>query len=509
MTNSGGPTLLYGPQQDAVNAPTGPILVEGGPGTGKSFVLAARAARLLAGGVDPKAIFRLTPNAHMVEEIRRTLPTEMRGIIDGVTKEASEAVQIHSIQDLAELCLREVGPTSVGFSSDAKLLSRRESEEIIRQLLSPSTLQDRVADGDIPDILRWHRFRRSTIPETEVPGIPSLWHEIVDLYEREKRHQNALDQEDIILLATRAIEGSPDYLRRWREIRKPHYLVDNFQNLTRSQYRFLQTFAGTDGSLVAAGDRSLCIGTWWGADANLLDRFRQDNPACTHVKLSFNRRLTADLHAFAAHLRVTPPTDQPLPRAAGGNATSGGTRSTKPTLLRFHGSKLAMYFHVVQQMVQQIKSAMLQGQAPEDFAILVRRHSPIDTLEPFLRVREIPCRVLGQDRQGGAPPPGEGLAVGTFHAAQGRQWRHVWIADVDEDTIPGPIPPTQRDWIQEERRLLYVAATRAAESLHLICSTRNGIPSESRFLRAAGNLLTIEDAESGPSNRRYATGARQ
>ena len=506
MTKSGGPTRLYGPQQDAVNAHTGPILVEGGPGTGKSFVLAARAARLLAGGVDPKAIFRLTPNAHMVEEIRRTLPTEMRGIIDGVTKEASEAVEIHSIQDLAVFFLQNLGPASVQVSNDFKPLSRRQSEEIVKQLLSPRTLQARVADGDIPDILRWHRFRRSTIPETEVPGIPSLWHEIVDLYEREKRNQNKLDHEDIILLATRAIEGSPDFVRYWRESRQPHYLVDDFQNLTQSQYRFLQTLAGTNGSLVAAGERSLCIGTWWGADAGLLDRFRQDNPACTHVKLSINLRLTADLHAFAARLRVTPPTDQPLPRAAEGNATSGGTRSTKPTLLRFHGSKLAMYYHVVQQMVQQIKSAMAQGQALEDFAILVRRHSSIDPLERFLSGRGIPCRVLVQD---GAPPPREGLAVGTFHAAQGRQWRHVWIADVDEDTIPGPIPPTQRDWVQEERRLLYVAATRAAESLHLICSTRNGIPSESRFLRAAGNSLTIEDAESGPSNRRYATGARQ
>ena len=505
MTNSGGPTRLYGPQQDAVNGPTGPILVEGGPGTGKSFVLAARAARLLAGRVDPKSIFRLTPNAHMVEEIRRTLPRELRGIVDGVSKEASEAVEIHSIQDLAVLFLRHLGPASVQVSNDFKPLSRRQSEEIVRQLLSPSNLQARVADGDIPDILRWHRFRRSTIPETEVPGIPSLWHEIVDLYEREKRRQNALDQEDIILLATRAIEGSPDFIRRWRETRKPHYLVDDFQNLTQSQYRFLQTLAGTNGSLVAAGESNLCIGTWWGADAGLLDRFRQDNPACKHVKLDFNLRLSADLHAFAARLRETPPTDQPRRRNAEGNATSGGTRSTKPALLRFHGSKPAMYYHVAQQ----IKSAMARGQAPEDFAILVRRHSPVDQLKSFLSVNGIPCRELGQDRQVGAPPPGEGLAVGTFHAAQGRQWRHVWIADVDEDTIPGPIPPTQRDWIEEERRLLYVAATRAAESLHLICSTRNGMPSESRFLIPARGLLTIEDAESGPSNRRYATGARQ
>ena len=497
MTNSGGRTLLHGTQPDAVNAPIGPVLVEGGPGTGKSFVLAVRAARLLAEGVDPKAIFRLTPNAHMVGELRRTLPRELTRIIDGVSREASSAVQIHSIHGFAELWLREVGLASVGFSSDAKLLSRRESEEIIRQLLSPSTLQDRVADGDIPDILRWHRFRRSTIPETEVPGIPSLWHEIVNLYEQEKRHQVALDQEDIILLATRAIEGSPDDLRRWREIRKPHYLVDNLQNLTRSQYRFLQTVAGTGASLVAAGERSLCIGAWWGADAGLLDRFRQDNPACRHVKLSFNLRLTAGLHAFAALLRGTPPTDQPGRRTAEGKATSGGTRSTKPTLVRFHGSKLAMYYHVVQQ----IKSAMAQGQAPEDFAILVRRHSPIDPLERFLSLSGIPCRVLGQERQGGAPPPRGGLAVGTFHAAQGRQWRHVWIADVDDDTIPGPIPPTPLDWIEEERRLLYMAATRAAESLHLIYSTRNGMPRESRFLIAALDLLTIEDAEPGPSNR--------
>ena len=45
--------------------------------------------------------------------------------------------------------------------------------------------------------------------------------------------------------------------------------MDDLQNLTGTQYRFLQVLAGAKGSVVAAGDRNQCVGAWWGADAGL------------------------------------------------------------------------------------------------------------------------------------------------------------------------------------------------------------------------------------------------
>ena len=499
MTNSGGRTLPNRPQQDAANAPIGPVLVEGGPGTGKSFVLAFRAARLLEGGVDPKAIFRLTPNIHLVPEIRTTFPSQLMRMNDRVTKEAAEAVQVGTIPGLAESLLRDLGPDTVQVSSDFLRWFPRQSEEVIRQLLSTSTLRARISHEDIPDILRWHRFRRSLFPEAEVPGIPSLWHEIVDLYEQEKRRQNALDTEDITRLAIKAIEGSPDQVRSWREVRRPHLrshlLVDDFQNLTQCEYRFLHGLMGANGSLVAAGDRRQCVGTWRGADPGLMDRFRKDNPECKHVILSRNFRSTPMLQDLAALLAHRLPAGH-LPRNTGpDNLSSGETRGDTPTLRGFHGARLSMYDWVAAQT----QTAVRKGGDLRDMAILMRRHSSIREMETLLRRYEIPFHVLVQDTLVGPPPTRESLAVSSFHAAQGRQWRHVIIVDVDDDTVPGPGPPTHLEWIQEERRLFYVAATRAEQSLGLVYSTENGDLRVSRFLAGLLPRLEVHDVEPTPS----------
>lgn len=497
MTNSGRSRGLTNPQRDAVAAPTGPVLVEGGPGTGKTLVLAARMAWLLTQDVDARAMLLLTPNMRLAEETRRTLPSTLRLLTERVTREASEAVQVVSIQGLAESFLRRLGPNSVGISSEFNHWSHQESEEITKGLLSASNLHGRVSDGDIPDVLRWHRFRRSRLPETEVPGIPGLWNEIVELYEQEKRRQTALDEEDIALLAIKAIEGNLDALRLFQERRRSHFLVDDFQNLTQPQYRLLQVLAGTNGSVVAAGERNQCIGTWWGADASLLNRFKGDNPGCKHVKLSINFRSTEALHGFSARLASIPPLDTLPPGTGKGDAISGGTPSTKPRLLRFHGSRLSMY----EYLGKRIQSDMEKGQPLDDLAILMRRLSSIKVLGTILGRYGIPYHVLAQDSSREVIPPREGLALSTFHGAQGREWGHVFIADVDDDIVPGPIPPTNSEWIAEERRLLYVAATRAAENLDLIYSTRNGMARESRFLIVARDLLNVEDIPLAPSEK--------
>lgn len=53
-----------------------------------------------------------------------------------------------------------------------------------------------------------------------------------------------------------------------------------------------------------------------------------------------------------------------------------------------------------------------------------------------------------------------GVSVLTFHGSKGREWDHVWIVGVDNGVCPNI-----RSSIEEERRLLYVALTRARRSL--------------------------------------------
>ncbi len=60
------------------------------------------------------------------------------------------------------------------------------------------------------------------------------------------------------------------------------------------------------------------------------------------------------------------------------------------------------------------------------------------------------------------------LILSTIHSAKGQEWRIVYILHVVDGSIPSDMACGSTEEIEEERRLLYVAMTRARDELHLI-----------------------------------------
>jgi len=89
------------------------------------------------------------------------------------------------------------------------------------------------------------------------------------------------------------------------------------------------------------------------------------------------------------------------------------------------------------------------------------------------------------------------LILSTIHSAKGQEWRSVFVLNCVDGCIPSDLATGSSDEIEEERRLLYVAMTRAKEELSLITplrfythgQTRGGdrhvLASRSRFLPPA------------------------
>ena len=75
--------------------------------------------------------------------------------------------------------------------------------------------------------------------------------------------------------------------------------------------------------------------------------------------------------------------------------------------------------------------------------------------------------------QGGTPVPDEDyLTLSTIHSAKGREWKCVHILNVVDGCIPSDMATGTAEEIEEERRLLYVAMTRAKDYLNLIVPQR-------------------------------------
>jgi ATP-dependent DNA helicase UvrD/PcrA len=64
------------------------------------------------------------------------------------------------------------------------------------------------------------------------------------------------------------------------------------------------------------------------------------------------------------------------------------------------------------------------------------------------------------------------LILSTIHSAKGQEWRSVFVLNVVDGCIPSDLATGSTAEIEEERRLLYVAMTRAKDHLHLLLPQR-------------------------------------
>ncbi|ANT50904.1 ATP-dependent helicase [Mesorhizobium amorphae] len=64
------------------------------------------------------------------------------------------------------------------------------------------------------------------------------------------------------------------------------------------------------------------------------------------------------------------------------------------------------------------------------------------------------------------------LMLSTIHSAKGQEWKNVVVLNSVDGCIPADLGVGTKEDIEEERRLLYVAMTRAKDSLHLVMPQR-------------------------------------
>jgi DNA helicase-2/ATP-dependent DNA helicase PcrA len=100
------------------------------------------------------------------------------------------------------------------------------------------------------------------------------------------------------------------------------------------------------------------------------------------------------------------------------------------------------------------------------------------------------------------------LILSTIHSAKGQEWRNVFVLNGVDGCIPSDLATGSDEEIDEERRLLYVAMTRAKEDLHIVVPQRFYVhhqahlgdrhvwASRTRFIPA--HLMPLFDAHAWP-----------
>src|SRR6185369_15364875 len=73
------------------------------------------------------------------------------------------------------------------------------------------------------------------------------------------------------------------------------------------------------------------------------------------------------------------------------------------------------------------------------------------------------------------------LILSTVHSAKGQEWDSVFVLNVNDGSFPNEFAAGKPALVEEERRLLYVAITRARRDLHLVAPLRFYVTQQSRW----------------------------
>ncbi len=452
-------------QSDAVFAPESRVAVYAGAGAGKTRVLTLRVARLVDEGVDPSHILVVTFSRKAAQELRRRL-----------WKLGVEGVRAGTFHRTA-LELIEISRAERGQGPPQLITDRRRA--LARVAATFPTIRNDRAGAQLDTEVTWAKSVGLT-PESysdaarQARRRPSLGADTVALvwerYEKSKRSQGLLDFDDLILEANRALED-PRFAEaiHWRS---RHVLVDEFQDVNPMQFELVERLMTPTTTLFCVGDPNQSIYGFNGANPTLLRNLNQRFDGTRLIVLDANHRSTPEIVAAAA--AVLPASDQRETRST----QQGGSI---PEIVAISDDRAEAAY-----VASRSRSMRGPNGRWRSIAVLARTNAQLDAFEEAFAAAGVPAERLAPDlsrasdvrsptdaaRPGSeAPPRSDAVALGTFHRAKGLEWPTVFVVGAADGMVPHAAASSP-EAMDEERRLLHVALTRAERDLVVTWAAR-------------------------------------
>lgn len=287
---------LNSAQQEAVQALNGPLLVLSGAGTGKTRVLTARLAELVATDTaKPWNILAVT--------FTNKAAREMKMRVANMVGPMAEQVWLGTFHALAARMLRTHADL-VGLRPDFTILDADDQTRLLKQLLEAKDLDAkrwpaRMLGGVIS---RW-KDRGLTPEKVGVAEAGDLangqMREIYADYQARLLALNAADFGDLLLHVLTILQNHPDVLAEYHA-RITHVMVDEYQDTNVAQYLWLRLLIGNRHNLCCVGDDDQSIYGWRGAEVGNILKFESDFVGAKTVRLEENYRSTGHILAAAS-----------------------------------------------------------------------------------------------------------------------------------------------------------------------------------------------------------------
>ena len=371
-------------QKEAVRCTSGPLLVIAGPGSGKTRVLTARVAYLIAvRAAWPSQILALTFTNKAAREMqRRVLALLPRGAGQGIAMGT-----FHSV--MARLLRRELRDGWLpGYTNRFAIYDKDDSLRVIRQLMDEHNIDKKsINPNSVAAIISRAKNAMIAPGQFEQNARTPIEKQVAKLYHPylETLHRaDAMDFDDLLLKPLELFRSCPPVLEKYQQ-RWRHVHIDEYQDTNRVQYLLSHAISQDHRNICVVGDDAQSIYSFRGADMrNILD-FNKDYPDAKVVRLEQNYRSTQTIVRLADSI-IKGNTNQlkknlwtqndPGDRVVLIDALNGVMEANKATdCIRSHRQRNAYAY--------------------KDFAILYRTNAQSRPFEDSLRAKGVPYRVVG------------------------------------------------------------------------------------------------------------------
>jgi superfamily I DNA/RNA helicase len=260
-------------QRSAATAPPGPVLCVAPAGSGKTTTLVARIAWLVDAGTDPSTITAITFNKRAAEELAERSDAALGplGVPAGTVRVRTfhalgREILIAAGRDVDALVDRGALVAELWPSISAAERGRLDTAFSRLKLDLAVTAAEVAADPDAGPLARAYV-----------------------MYEGALTARAALDFDDLIRDALTVLDDAPELLASWRE-RCAHLLVDEVQDVDRSQLRLTLLLAAPTNRVFLVGDDDQSIYGWRLADVRRVLALGESLPGLRRVDLEVNHR---------------------------------------------------------------------------------------------------------------------------------------------------------------------------------------------------------------------------
>ncbi len=351
-----------------------------GAGSGKTQVITSRIVHLLKNK-------RIPPEEILAVTFTNKAAKEMQERVTAAAGKASQGMVISTFHSLAVRILRR-DIRRLGYKPSFSIYTESDQSGVLRQAMRDLELDPKQHN---PDSIRWRislaknrLISPEAYPKDSTDPLDSATAVVYPRYQRLLKAFNAIDFDDIIMLAVQLLETLPEVRDYWQR-RFRYLMVDEYQDTNTCQYRLIELLAELHGNLCVVGDDDQSIYGWRGAEVQNILSFEQQRQGCLVVKLEQNYRSTGTILA-----------------AANAVIRNNRTRSDKAlwtasdegeTIGQIVADDEESEAHLV---VEQLQLAQYQQRRPwRDFAILYRSNTQSRTFEEALRMEGIPYILVG------------------------------------------------------------------------------------------------------------------